>query len=155
MKKKIALTLATLILAGGLSSCSSANNDPAPAPSARQAQNSDPSATSSPGEDPKDVEHRIKDSAVQTDLQFIAADLKKYQDENSGEGNFREEAIKIIQKYKNEKANAGTELAFDGSDDGSYYIKGWNVDGWQYTSKEKALVFDSVKGFTNAWAASK
>jgi hypothetical protein len=149
MKKFLPVSLALLALGGGLVACAPANNDTKPT----QAVVSEPTAPT--GDDAKKTDEQIKvemtDMATQTDVEYASDDLDALLKEKPGEDEFNKKAQEIL---NTRTYNEGTKITFEAHGSDKYTLKGWNESGWKFTSKADALVYESDKGFTNAWAAS-
>lgn len=149
MKKTLPITFALIALAGGLVSCTPADNG-----NAVPTQEIIAPPTELPGveaeKSSEQAQLEMTDLAVQTDMQSATKALDDLSNEHSGD-DFKQKAQELLE---NGTYNEGTELAFEARDSGAYTLKGWNKAGWKFTSKKDALVYESGNGFTNAWAAS-
>lgn len=150
MKKLLPISLALLVLSGGIVACS---------PSGDQNPPASQEATSSPADGKKSneqIELEMTDIAVQTDMRLAIKELDPLKElyvrkggDSSGE--FNQKSQELLNKHS---YNKGTEITFEARENNEYTLKGWNEAGWKFKTKETALVYESEKGFTNAWAAS-
>lgn len=151
MKKFIPVSLALMALSGGLVACSPAGDT-----DIKPTQDIVAPPTESAGSEAEKSSEQIRiemtDLGVQTDLELASDELDELLDSNPGYEEFNEQAQQLL---NSRDYNEGTEMTFEAHKDITYTLKGWNEDGWKFTSKADALIYESESGFTNAWAASR
>lgn len=151
MKTLLPLSLAILALSGGMVACSPAENTATKQTQVIVTPPTESIETQGGAEEEKtddQVQKEIADMSVQTDLHLASQDLDALIKKNPGD-NFNAEAQQLL---NSRDYNAGTDMTFEARGNDAYTLKGWNEDGWKFTSKEEALVFESETGFKNAWA---